>query len=180
MSEPKLAGGPTRDEVMAVSLFKLGLNGKETVLEIGCGTGRVSVALAERAGNVYSIDLRPEAVAMARDNAEKAGVKNIEFFCTGATEFLAQSRVYDCAFVGGTKQLAKVLPLLAGKVKGTIVINAVLVSTLAEAVSKLQELGIFAEVVQVQVARSHRIAGSIMFKPIDPVYVIVARGAACL
>ena len=40
MSEPKLAGGPTQDEVMAVSLFKLGLTGKETVLEIGCGTGQ--------------------------------------------------------------------------------------------------------------------------------------------
>ena len=116
---------------------------------------------------------------MARDNAEQAGVTNIEFFCTGATEFLARDRVYDCAFVGGTKRLPEILPLLAKKVKGTIVINAVLVSTLAEAVSTLQELGIFAEVVQVQVARSHWIAGSIMFKPIDPVYVIVGRGAAC-
>jgi hypothetical protein len=31
----------------------------------------------------------------------------------------------------------------------------------------------------VQVSRSHEIAGSIMFKPIDPVWIIVARGAAC-
>ena len=179
MSEPKLAGGPTQDEVMAVALFKLGLSGREIVLEIGCGTGKVSVALAQRAGKVYSLDLRPEAVATARDTAERAGVKNIEFFCTGATEFLARDTVYDCAFVGGTKQLAGVLPLLAKKVRGTIVINAVLVSTLAEAVSKLQELGIFTEVVQLQVARSHGIGGSIMFRPIDPVYVIIARGAAC-
>ena len=116
---------------------------------------------------------------MARDNAEQAGVTNIEFFCTGATEFLARDEVYDCAFVGGTKRLPEILRLLAGKVRGTIVINAVLVSTLAEAVSKLQELGIFTEAVQVQVARSHGIGGSIMFRPIDPVYVIVGRGAAC-
>jgi cobalt-precorrin-6B (C15)-methyltransferase len=179
MSEPKLAGGPTQDEVMAVSLFKLALSGTETVLDIGCGTGKVSVALAERAGKVSSIDLRPEAVAMARENAEKAGVKNIEFFCTGATEFLARDTVYDRAFIGGTKRLPEILPLLAKKVRGTIVINAVLVSTLAEAVSNLQELGIFTEVVQLQVARSHGIGGSIMFRPIDPVYVIVGRGAAC-
>jgi len=33
--------------------------------------------------------------------------------------------------------------------------------------------------VQVQVSRSHPIAGSIMFKPIDPVFIIVARGTAC-
>jgi cobalt-precorrin-6B (C15)-methyltransferase len=43
----------------------------------------------------------------------------------------------------------------------------------------MQELGIFDEVVQVQIARSHAIAGSIMFRPIDPVYVIVGTGAAC-
>ncbi|MGD0081369.1 MAG: methyltransferase domain-containing protein [Methanoregula sp.] len=179
MSEPKLAGGPTQDEVMAVALFKLGLIGKETVLEIGCGTGKVSVALAQRAGKVFSLDLRPEAVATARHTADRAGVNNIEFFCNDAVAFLGQDTVYDCAFVGGTRRLPKILPLLAKKVRGAIVINAVLVSTLAEAVSKLQELGIFVEAVQVQVARSHGIAGSIMFKPLDPVYVIVGRGAAC-
>jgi len=43
----------------------------------------------------------------------------------------------------------------------------------------MKQLGIFCEVVQVQVARSHEIAGSIMFKPIDPVYVIVGKGTAC-
>jgi cobalt-precorrin-6B (C15)-methyltransferase len=55
----------------------------------------------------------------------------------------------------------------------------VLVGTLQIAVSKMQELGIFLEAVHVQVARSHGIAGSIMFKPIDPVYVIVGKGSAC-
>ena len=57
--------------------------------------------------------------------------------------------------------------------------NAVLLSTLTQSVATMKELGIFYEVVQVQVARSHEIAGSIMFKPIDPVYVIVGKGIAC-
>jgi len=59
------------------------------------------------------------------------------------------------------------------------VVNAVLLSTLAQTVATMQQIGIFCEVVQVQVARSHEIAGSIMFKPIDPVYVIVGKGIAC-
>jgi cobalt-precorrin-6B (C15)-methyltransferase len=59
------------------------------------------------------------------------------------------------------------------------VVNAVLVSTLQAAVDTLQEIGIFDEVVQVQISRSHAIAGSIMFRPIDPVYVIVGKGGAC-
>jgi len=179
MPGTKLPGGPTQDEVMAVSLQKLGLRSTDTVLEIGCGTGKVSVAMAQVVKKVVSIDIRPEAVELATKTAREAGRKNIEFSCTEATEFLRHDALYDCAFVGGTKNLLAVLPVLSKKVKRTIVINAVLLSTVADAVAALQELGLFVEVVQVQVSRSHAIAGSIMFKPIDPVFIIVGRGTAC-
>ncbi|MDD1691516.1 MAG: methyltransferase domain-containing protein [Methanoregula sp.] len=179
MPGTKLPGGPTQDEVMAVSLQKLGLKSTDTVLEIGCGTGKVSVAMAKTVKKVVSIDIRPEAITLATKTAKEAGVKNINFSCTEATAFLKHEETYDCAFLGGTKNLLAILPVLAKKVKRTIVVNAVLLSTVADAVSAMQDLGIFCEVVQVQVSRSHEIAGSIMFKPIDPVFIIVARGAAC-
>jgi cobalt-precorrin-6B (C15)-methyltransferase len=179
MNGTKLAGGPTQDEVMAVSLFKLGLIRTDTVLEIGCGTGKVSVAMAKTVKKVYSLDKRPDAISLATETARNAGVHNIEFFCTDAVGFLKGDKVFDCAFLGGTQNLAAILPVLAKKVKRTIVINAVLVDTLEQAVTALKGLGIFTGVVQVQVSRSHDIAGSIMFKPIDPVYIIVARGTAC-
>jgi cobalt-precorrin-6B (C15)-methyltransferase len=179
MSGTTLAGGPTQDEIMAVSLFKLGLRSTDTVLEIGCGTGKVSIAAAQRAKKVFSIDKRPEAITTAQEAAQKSGILNIEFFCTDAVDYLTSDRIFDCAFVGGTQQLIRILPVLAKKVKRTIVINAVLLSTLAEAVATMQQLGIFCEVVQVQVSRSHEIAGSIMFKPIDPVYIIVGKMDLC-
>jgi cobalt-precorrin-6B (C15)-methyltransferase len=179
MSGIKLAGGQTQDEIMAVSLFKLGLRSTDTMLEIGCGTGKVSIAAALRVKNVVSIDKRPEAIKTARESVEKTALHNIEFFCTDAAAFLASDHTFDCAFVGGTQQLAQILPILAKKVRRTIVVNAVLLSTLSQAVTTMQQLGILCEVVQVQVARSHEIAGSIMFKPIDPVYVIVGKGTAC-
>ncbi len=179
MPEPKLAGGPTQDEILAVSLWKLGLCSSDTVLEIGCGSGRVSVAMARLARHIVSLDLRQDAVSAAKKAAGDAGLRNIDFFCTDARDFLKKDQIYDCAFLGGTKNLAEILPVLAGKVRRTIVINAVLVSTLECAVAALKDLGIFTEVVQVQVSRSHEIGGSIMFRPIDPVYIIVARGAAC-
>lgn len=164
---------------MAVSLLKLGLRPADTVLEIGCGTGKVTAALASASGKVVSIDIRPEAIALARKNTRAHGQGTIDFTWAEATEFLQQETIYDCAFVGGTKNLLAILPALAKKVRRTIVINAVLLSTVSDAVSALQELGIFCEAVQVQVSRSHSIAGSIMFRPIDPVWIIVARGAAC-
>jgi len=179
MPEPKLPGGPTQDEILAVSLFKLGLCPEDTVLEIGCGTGKVSVALATLVKRVYALDSRPEAIAVSTDTARHAGASNIEFSCMDAMDFLKKDQLFDCAFLGGSRNLVEILPLLAKKVKRTIVINAVMVSTLERAVATLKDLGIFTEVVQVQVSRSYDIAGSIMFRPIDPVYIIVARGAAC-
>ena len=179
MNGTKLAGGPTQDEIMAVSIFKLGLLRTDTVLEIGCGTGKVSIAMAKAVKKVYSLDKRSEAVSLATETARNGGVHNIEFFCRDAVDFLKNDQVYDCAFLGGTQHLAEILPVLVKKVKRTIVINAVMLSTLERAVTALKGLGLFTEVVQVQVSRSHDIAGSIMFKPIDPVYIIVARGAAC-
>jgi len=179
MSGTALAGGPTQDEIMAVSLFKLGLRTTDTLLEIGCGTGKVSITAARTVKKVFSIDKRPEAIRIAGDAAEKAGITTIEFSCADATEYLMADRTFDCAFVGGTQQLGEILPVLVKKVRRTIVVNAVLISTLANAIATMKQLGIFCEVVQVQVARSHEIAGSIMFKPIDPVFVIVGKGLAC-
>jgi cobalt-precorrin-6B (C15)-methyltransferase len=179
MPEPKLPGGPTQDEIMAVSLLKLGLCPTDTVLEIGCGTGKVSVAMARLAGSVSSLDLRQDAITMAAETARREGLSNIDFSCTDAVDFLKNDRQFDCAFLGGTKNLVAILPVLVMKVRRTIVINAVMVSTLERAVATLKDLGVFTEVVQVQVSRSSDIAGSIMFRPIDPVFIIVARGAAC-
>jgi cobalt-precorrin-6B (C15)-methyltransferase len=135
--------------------------------------------MAKATKKVVSLDLRPEALSLAAETAQNAGARNIEFFCMDARDFMRNDQIFDCAFLGGTKNLVEILPDLAKKVRRTIVINAVMVSTLGHAVTSLKNLGIFSEVVQVQVARSYDIAGSIMFRPIDPVYIIVARGAAC-
>jgi cobalt-precorrin-6B (C15)-methyltransferase len=179
MGDTKPAGGPTQDEIMAISLFKLGLSKKDRVLDLGCGTGKVSIALAQLVQKVYAVDRRPEAIRYAQDEAHRAGITNIEFFTGEAMDFLDTDLTFDCAFVGGSKQIAEVLPCLAQKVRRTIVVNAVLTSTLSTVVETMQRIGIFREVVHVQVSRSHEMGTSIMFKPIDPVYVIVGTGAAC-
>jgi cobalt-precorrin-6B (C15)-methyltransferase len=179
MEKTALAGGPTQDEIMAVSLFKLGIRPGDIVFDIGCGTGKVAIAMAGRAKKVWAVDRRPEAIACATAAAEKAGVTNIEFFCGEAGDFLAGSPAADCAFVGGSREIESFLPVLAQNVKRTIVVNAVLISTLSTVTDAMQTLGIFTEAVQVQAARSHPLGKSFMFVPIHPVYIITGRGTAC-
>jgi len=179
MGEKAPAGGPTQDEIMAVSLFRLEIRPTDIVFDIGCGTGKVAVAMAARAKKVYAVDRRPEAIAYAQEAARKAGVTNIEFVCGDAAAFLRTAPVADCAFVGGSREIEAFLPALAEKVKRMIVVNAVLVSTLATVTDAMQTLGIFSDSILVQAARSYPLGKSMMFKPIDPVYIIVGRGTAC-
>lgn len=180
-AEPeKLPGGPTQDEILAVVLFKLGIIPGDVVLDLGCGTGKVSVAAAVTAGKVVALDRRPEAIRYSRRQAKTYGKDNIEFRTLDAEKFLAgDDTIFDCAFVGGSQNIEQFLPVLARRVRRTIVVNAVLLSTLNRTVASMQELGIFREIVYVQVARSKEIAGSIMFRPVDPVYIIVGTGKAC-
>jgi len=163
---------------MAVSLAKLGIRPGDRVADVGCGTGKVAIAASRLAERVYAIDRRAEAIAYAREAAAAAGVSNIEFFEGDAVDVLADIGPLDAAFVGGSRRLPEVLDLLAGKVRGRIVVNAVMIETLQSAVATMQHLGIFVEAVHLQVARSAGIAGGVMFRPINPVYIIVG-GAGC-
>jgi len=179
MSGPVPPGGPTQDEIMAISLFKMGLKSDDTVLDLGCGSGKISIAAAGVAKTVYSVDRRTEAIEYTKKAAAESGRKNIEFYCGEGLKFLESSPVFDCAFVGGTKGIESMLPILARKVRRIIVVNAVLVNSLAAVTATMNDLGIFREVILVQVSRSKQLGKSMMFKPIDPVYVIVGSGAAC-
>jgi len=173
------AGGPTQDEIMAISLFKLGLSPEDYLLDLGCGTGKISRAAAPLVKQVWAVDRRQDAIRYAKEQAEAAGLTNIEFFCGEALDYMSADRTFDCAFIGGSRGIIDVLPHLATQVRRTIVVNAVLVRTVSSVVETMQHLGIFREAIHVQVSRSQGIGGSIMFKPIDPVYIIVGSGTAC-
>jgi cobalt-precorrin-6B (C15)-methyltransferase len=175
----ELSGGPTKDEVMAISLFKLGLLEGDIFADIGCGTGKISLAVAHRASRVYAIDRRKEAVDLAREKAERNGADNIRFYHGEAVDFLPAIERLDCAFIGGSGNLERVLRILHTIGTRSIVVNAVKVETLHTAITTMEQLGIFKEAVHVQVSRSSPLAGGTMFKPIDPVYIIVGGTQPC-
>jgi arsenite methyltransferase len=57
------------------------------VLDLGCGDGRLALGVAPFATRVDGIDPDPEAIAIAKRNARKAGVRNVRF-ATGAAQHL--------------------------------------------------------------------------------------------
>ena len=56
----------------------------DTVLDLYCGVGTITLAMAGAAGKVIGVEVVPQAVEDARDNAKRNGIENAEFFCGDA------------------------------------------------------------------------------------------------
>ena len=67
-----------------------GLTGEETVWDLYCGIGTISLFLAKKAKKVYGVEIVPEAIADAKENAARNGITNAEFFVGKAEEVLPQ------------------------------------------------------------------------------------------
>lgn len=62
------------------------LTGQETVLDLYCGAGTITLALSDHAKKVLGAEIVPEAIDDARENAVRNEVKNVEFFCGDASD----------------------------------------------------------------------------------------------
>lgn len=56
----------------------------DTVLDLYCGVGTITLAMAKAAGKVIGVEVVPQAVEDARQNALRNGIENAEFFCSDA------------------------------------------------------------------------------------------------
>ncbi|MDO5127545.1 MAG: 23S rRNA (uracil(1939)-C(5))-methyltransferase RlmD [Eubacteriales bacterium] len=63
-----------------------GLSGNELVWDMYCGIGTISISLALHAKKVYGVEIVPQAIEDAKENAKMNGVTNTEFFCGKAEE----------------------------------------------------------------------------------------------
>ena len=58
----------------------------DLVLDLYCGVGTITLAMAARAGKVLGVEVVPQAIEDAKDNAKRNGIENAEFFCADAGE----------------------------------------------------------------------------------------------
>ena len=72
-----------------------GLTGEETVWDLYCGIGTISLFLAQKAKKVYGVEIVPEAIADAKENAVRNRITNAEFFVGKAEEVLPRKYEED-------------------------------------------------------------------------------------
>lgn len=72
------------EKLYAAALNFAGLNGGETVIDCYCGTGTISLYLAQKAGKVYGIEIVEPAIKDANANAAANNITNAQFICGDA------------------------------------------------------------------------------------------------
>lgn len=78
------------EKLYSLALEYAGLTGQETVWDLYCGIGTISLFLANKAKQVYGVEIVPQAIEDAKENAKRNGIDNAEFFVGKAEEVLPE------------------------------------------------------------------------------------------
>jgi 23S rRNA (uracil1939-C5)-methyltransferase len=72
------------ERLYAVAAEYAGLSGSERVFDLYCGIGTIGLTMAARAGEVWGVEIVPEAIEDAERNAERNGIGNAHFLAANA------------------------------------------------------------------------------------------------
>ena len=78
------------ERIYSQALKYADLNGDETVWDLYCGIGTISLFLARKAKHVYGVEIVPQAIDDARENAVRNGIENVNFYVGKAEEVLPE------------------------------------------------------------------------------------------
>ena len=159
----------------------LQLNEKDTVLDIGAGTGGMSIELSMQAGRVFAIEKEEEeGIRLLGENRKHFGAWNLCIIQGRAPEALyeeLQGAGVNKVFIGGSDgNLAEILDAvceLYGNVE--ICLTAITLETVGEALAWFRDRGFQAEITELTVANSEKAGKKHMMKGENPVYIILGR-----
>ena len=124
-----------------------GLTGRETVLDLYCGAGTITLVMARRAGRALGAEIVAPAIENARENARRNGIENAAFFLGDAgavAERLAAERLRpDVVVVDPPRKglSGEVIAAAAGMGPRRVVYVSCDPGTLARDVKRFRELG---------------------------------------
>ncbi len=172
--------GPTKEEIRVVTLSKARLREGAIVIDVGCGTGGLTVEAALQVGargKVYAIDEDPAAIRLTTANVNRFGLQRIvATTCGKAPQALISLPDTDAILIGGGgASLRTILQIASNKLKpnGRIVVNAILLETATVALEELKTLGFKdIDVVSVSVAKGKQISSGTMMIARNPITIV--------
>jgi len=169
----------TKEEVRILSIARLELEEDYKVLDIGAGTGSVSIQMAELCtkGEVIAIEKDEEALEIINQNKKKFKANNLEIISAEAMEIEPNiTGEFDAIFVGGSGgNIADIIKSYGSKLKKdkNIVLNFITINNVYKAMETLKELNYEVECIQLQVSKTK--GQSYMLMANNPIFVVSGK-----
>jgi len=169
----------TKEEVRILSVVKLELEEDYRILDIGAGTGSVSIQMAQlcKKGKVIAIEKDEEALAVIKKNKERFEADNLEIISAEAMEIEPNiTGEFDAIFVGGSGgNIAEIIERYGSKLKKNkkIVLNFITINNVYKAMETLKGLNYEVECIQLQVSKTR--GQSYMLMANNPIFVVSGR-----
>jgi cobalt-precorrin-6B (C15)-methyltransferase len=169
----------TKEEVRALVMSKLRLKEDFSVIDVGCGSGSITVELCLQmpSGKVYAIDFDEKATELTRQNLKKFGVE-AEIILAKAQDILPSLPKVDAVIVGGTWGDTKgVIEASIARLKGggRILIDTILIETIFAAIATINESNLIdVDITQVTIAKGRKVTTGTMMTARNPIIMISA------
>jgi cobalt-precorrin-6B (C15)-methyltransferase len=171
----------TKEEVRVIQISKARLSEGQTVYDIGCGSGSITVEAAYQvgpSGKIFSVDIDPNAIELTKKNLNKFQISNVDVILGNATQKINELPLADAIFIGGTGgETAEIIKLCETKLKqgGRIVVGTILVETLYSVLNTIEKLKFSSiDIIQVTISKSKKTSTGTMFLARNPVTIISA------
>ena len=169
----------TKEDVRALVISKLRLKENSSAIDVGCGSGSITVELCLqiKANKVYAIDFDQRAIDLTRKNLLKFGL-NAQTILSNAHDILPLLPQVDAVIIGGSwGNIEQIIHLSIDRLRkgGRIVIDTILIETMYKAINtiykeKLDE----ADVTQIIISKARKVTTGTMMLARNPVIIVSA------
>ncbi|MBN1065726.1 precorrin-6Y C5,15-methyltransferase (decarboxylating) subunit CbiT [Clostridium botulinum] len=172
----------TKEEIRVLSISKMNLKEKSFVLDIGCGTGSITVQASKIAkqGKVLAIEKEEEAYNITKNNVEKFECNNVMVLNKKATNALYalydEEVEFDSIFIGGSSgELEEIIKICDNILSsdGTIVMNFITLDNAYKAIETMKKLNYKVDVSIVNISKNR--GDTLMMISLNPIYIIQCR-----
>ena len=174
----------TKEEVRTIQISKARLDSGNTVFDIGCGSGSISVEAGlqiGKDGKVFAVDVDPNAIELTKKNLKKFQIDNVDVIQGNAKEKIQELPIANAIFIGGTGGDTKdIIELSQDKLQpgGRLVVGIILIETLFSVLSALENLKFTSiDITQITIGKSRKTSTGTMMLSRNPVTVISATKA---
>ena len=169
----------TKQEVRVVSISKLKPQANDRCVDIGAGTGSLSIELGFLCKHVYAVECNPDAVGLIEENCQQFGLTNVEILAGMAPTVMETISTVEKVFIGGSKgKLKEIMAwcdnhLVTG---GRIAANFITLENAVEFLELLRK-GDYEEIdaVQILAAKGKPLGRLTMMQSNNPVLIISAE-----